>query len=238
MAKVHDRIKELRIAANMTQEELAAKMCATKGAVGNYETGKRTPNLEVLEAIADIFNVEIDYLVGRTNVLPEYSLEEQWIIECYRKTNKDTQAAVKTILRELTHEQIETKKELRIIPLFPAAAGPGEPIDGEVFDNYETDNEKADFAVRISGDSMEPEFSHGDIVLCKKKVPEIGEIAVMMVNGFLLVKQYIADNFGNIYLRSINRKRSNLDIDILASGNDSVQGWGTVIHKRIPLVEQ
>lgn len=41
-----------------------------------YETGAREPDFETLEAIADFFNVDIDYLLGRTNkttVLPESS---------------------------------------------------------------------------------------------------------------------------------------------------------------------
>ena len=41
-----------------------------------YETGAREPDFETLEIIADFFNVDIDYLLGRTNqttVLPESS---------------------------------------------------------------------------------------------------------------------------------------------------------------------
>ena len=41
-----------------------------------YETGAREPDFETLELIADFFNVDIDYLIGRTNqttVLPESS---------------------------------------------------------------------------------------------------------------------------------------------------------------------
>ena len=41
-----------------------------------YETGAREPDFETLETIADFFNVDIDYLLGRTNkttVLPESS---------------------------------------------------------------------------------------------------------------------------------------------------------------------
>lgn len=125
----------------------------------------------------------------------------------------------------------------RIIPLFPAAAGPDDLAEGEPFEEYETDNEKADFAVRISGDSMEPFFQHGEVVLCQKRIPNDGDIAVMSVNGAIVVKQYISA-YGNIYLRSLNRARKDRDIDILESGNYTVVGYGTVIHKRIPLVEQ
>lgn len=131
------------------------------------------------------------------------------------------------------------QKAVKIIPLFPAAAGPGEPMETTAFQEHEVDaDSKAQFAVRISGDSMEPELHDGEIVLCARRVPQIGEIAVIMVNGFLYVKQYIADSFGNIYLRSLNRQRKDLDVDIMASGNDTVTGYGVVIHRRVPLVRE
>lgn len=130
------------------------------------------------------------------------------------------------------------KRETKIIPLFVAAAGPGEPVADEGFDDYEVDADSdANFAVKISGDSMEPYLHDGEVVLCKRKRPEIGELAVIMVNGFLVVKQYITDGL-NIYLRSLNRNRKDLDVDIWSSGNDTVVGYGTVIFKKLPLVKQ
>ena len=91
--------------------------------------------------------------------------------------------------------------------------------------------------MKISGDSMEPYLHDGEVVLCKRKRPEIGDLAVIMVNGFLVVKQYITDGL-NIYLRSMNRNRKDLDVDIWSSGNDTVVGYGTVILKKLPLVRQ
>ena len=136
-----------------------------------------------------------------------------------------------------TGEAAETRT--KIIPLFPAAAGAGEPMATTAFQEYEVEaDSKAQFAVRVSGDSMEPELHDGEIVLCEKRRAKVGELAVIMVNGFLLVKQYIDDGFGNIYLRSLNRERKDLDYDILASGNDTVTGYGVVIHRHLPLVRQ
>lgn len=130
------------------------------------------------------------------------------------------------------------KRETKIIPLFVAAAGPGEPVPDEGFGDYEVGADSdANFAVKISGDSMEPYLHDGEVVLCKRKRPEIGELAVIMVNGFLVVKQYITDGL-NIYLRSLNRNRKDLDVDIWSSGNDTLVGYGTVIFKKLPLVKQ
>ena len=135
------------------------------------------------------------------------------------------------------HEAAKTK----IIPLLStaAAAGPGEMDTGLPWEKYTVPaDSKADFAVRISGDSMEPLLTDGQIVLCAEKTPQVGDITVMMVNGALLVKQFIGDGH-NIYLRSINRKRKDADVDIWESGNDTVVCYGTVImKKRPPLVDQ
>lgn len=131
------------------------------------------------------------------------------------------------------------RKPTRIIPLFPAAAGPGEPVDGEAFDDYEVDADSpAHFAVRISGDSMEPELHDGEVVLCERRMPERGEIAVLMVNGFLLVKQFVPGYNGQFYMISINRERAALDYVYIPSGTDTLTTFGTVIHRKIPISGQ
>lgn len=164
--------------------------------------------------------------------------EESALERKYNALDAHGKAVVDSVLDlELKRCTGPVKAAGRIIPLFPAAAGPDDLAEGEPFESYETDNDKADFAVRISGDSMEPFFQHGEVVLCQKRVPNDGDIAVMSVNGAIVVKQYISA-FGNIYLRSLNRARKDMDIDILESGNYTVVGYGTVICAKIPLVTQ
>lgn len=50
----------------MSQQELADALGISKSSINMYERGERQPNFEVLETIADFFNVDIDYLLGRT----------------------------------------------------------------------------------------------------------------------------------------------------------------------------
>lgn len=99
MGTFAERFKSLRIESNLTQEELALRLNVSKGAIGNYESGTRIPRTEDLEDIADFFNVETDYLLGRTNNRPDFTLEERWIIECYRNADNDTKTGIKAILR-------------------------------------------------------------------------------------------------------------------------------------------
>lgn len=57
--------KKLRVSAGYTQEELSKKLGISRSRIGMYETGSREPDFETLETIADFFNVDIDYLMGR-----------------------------------------------------------------------------------------------------------------------------------------------------------------------------
>lgn len=106
MATFAERFKQLREESGLTQEELARRLGVSKGTVGNYESGSRTPRkLDDLNSLADYFNVEIDYLLGRTNNRPEFSLEEQWVIFCYRNADEDTRNGIKSILRRFDPEE-------------------------------------------------------------------------------------------------------------------------------------
>ena len=94
------RLKELREGLKLTQAELAKRVQMSPGAIGNYESGARTPRLDDLEMLADYFNVPMDYLVGRTNERPKFTLEEEWLIRCYREADEDTKIGIKAIIRK------------------------------------------------------------------------------------------------------------------------------------------
>lgn len=68
MANFASTIKHLRTERGITQEQLAAMLKVSRSTIGMYETGSREPDFETCEAIADIFNVDMDYLMGRSNV--------------------------------------------------------------------------------------------------------------------------------------------------------------------------
>lgn len=68
MAKFSDRLKELRKAHGMSQSDLANVMGVTSSAVSQYERGVREPQLEMMEFLADYFNVDYNYLLGSEDV--------------------------------------------------------------------------------------------------------------------------------------------------------------------------
>lgn len=58
-------LKALREERNLTQAELARLTHLTVSAISMYENGKREPKFEILEMLADFFNVNMDILLGR-----------------------------------------------------------------------------------------------------------------------------------------------------------------------------
>ncbi|MBS4933613.1 MAG: helix-turn-helix transcriptional regulator [Clostridiales bacterium] len=58
-------LKYLRLRENLSQSELAEKLGVAKSTISMYEVGKREPDFETLEAIADLFNVDMNFLLGK-----------------------------------------------------------------------------------------------------------------------------------------------------------------------------
>ncbi|MED4840262.1 helix-turn-helix transcriptional regulator [Weizmannia sp. CD-2023] len=62
------RLSALRKQKGLSQYELADKLGYSRGQIANYEQGKREPDYETLQKIADFFDVTTDYLLGRTDI--------------------------------------------------------------------------------------------------------------------------------------------------------------------------
>jgi len=58
------RIRTMRKSRNMTQEDLARAIDQSPSSITMYETGRREPDLETLEALADVFNVTLGSIVS------------------------------------------------------------------------------------------------------------------------------------------------------------------------------
>lgn len=74
MGNFQNIFRKLRTSSNLTQNAIAEKLGISRSTIGMYETGAREPDFETLEKIADYFNVDTDFLLGRTNqttMLPE-----------------------------------------------------------------------------------------------------------------------------------------------------------------------
>ena len=61
------RLKELREKRGISQLKLAMDLGLTQNSVSRYESGMREADYKTLAALADYFNVSIDYLLDRTD---------------------------------------------------------------------------------------------------------------------------------------------------------------------------
>ena len=80
-----EKLKEIRRRDGITQLQAAKQLGVSLGAVGNWESGKRTPDADMLVQIADTFGVTVDYLLGRTEDSGSTSTETDRCIEQLRK---------------------------------------------------------------------------------------------------------------------------------------------------------
>ena len=186
MANFGSILKNLRVSREITQEQLASMLGVSRSAVGMYETGGRQPDFEMMETIADIFNVDMDYLMGRSPVERKHPL---------------TPPANKPIPKGFV-----PMPEMAQVPLIGSIAC-GTPITAE--QNIKSyigvpAAWRADFALECHGDSMAPAICDGDVV-CIRSQPEVeqGQIAAVRIGEEATLKhcyyqngvvQLIADN--------------------------------------------
>jgi transcriptional regulator with XRE-family HTH domain len=96
---VSENMKHLRKRFKITQNELAERLKISPSTVAMYERGYREPNIEMLQKMADIFSVDINYLLGykpKDNPTEEPKLTdgESAIIELFRQASPHHQEMI------------------------------------------------------------------------------------------------------------------------------------------------
>ena len=70
------RLREIREAKGMSQIEAAKQLNVSRQSYNFYENGKRDPDTQTLQRMAEFFNVSVDYLLGRdANLFPQFTLQ-------------------------------------------------------------------------------------------------------------------------------------------------------------------
>lgn len=105
-----DRIKTEATKRGMNLKELATKVGLSENAI--YKWNKQSPNVEILERVADYLNVSTDYLLGREDYWKEYdkNLGEDKLDSIRNKTDEANQAMelfAAHIDDDLTPEEME-----------------------------------------------------------------------------------------------------------------------------------
>ena len=63
-----DRLRELRTSKAISAIDLAQMLNKSESAIRMWESGRANPKTKTLWQMADIFNVSVDYMIGRTNI--------------------------------------------------------------------------------------------------------------------------------------------------------------------------
>jgi phage repressor protein C with HTH and peptisase S24 domain len=116
--------------------------------------------------------------------------------------------------RDAPEDKSEPPRLLRLYDI-PVSAGAGNFLDESGYEMIETPDyipAAADFALRVSGDSMEPLFQDGQVIWVKEhEVLNSGEIGIFTYSGDVYCKKLILDS-GKAYLRSLNPEYEDIDV--------------------------
>lgn len=76
MAKLKDRLKELRKKKNLTQAQVATFLGISESAYGYYEQGRNEPSLSTIKILSKEYGVTTSYLLGETNDIKDTNEEQ------------------------------------------------------------------------------------------------------------------------------------------------------------------
>lgn len=168
---VAESIRTMRQSRGWTQRDLAKRLGISHSTVAMWEIGKREPDFESLEALADEFNVPLSALTGGTD---ESKLPPGLI----------------PISSLISHK----------VPMLGSMAA-GEPVyDAEFPDVYVESPLQADFALKVKGDSMEPTYLDNDLVYVRQfpALPYGGAVVIVSIDDNVAIKHVTLQEDGII----------------------------------------
>lgn len=208
-----ERIRYYRESLGMEQKTLAKLLGITPNSICNWENGRSRPDVNLLPDICNALHITLYELFALEDPTIQYTAREQLLIDGYRQLSHGHQFTVDTLVETLiTVQQAEDCPEIRKLIFFERslAAGIGDPTEfedeGEPIFLYASDEiDRADCVFSVSGDSMEPDYHDGDLVLVQRipDAPDLdcGEIGAFIVGNETYIKEYQEDG-----LHSLNQK--------------------------------
>lgn len=159
------RLKSARKNAGLKQEDVGRAFGLGKSTISEWETGKRSPDIELIHDLALMLNTSVAYLLG----IDESSADNGYCLP----------------------ENVQPISELPMhrVPMIGEIAA-GQPILCE--QDYETvvpGPMGADFALTVRGDSMEPTYITGDIVYLRQQDDvDDGQVAAVIIDDEATLK--------------------------------------------------
>ena len=102
-------LKRLRKERGLSQQQLAAKISVSQQSINMYENHAVEPDIDTLIALADLFGMSVDALIGHTaNVESvELSPDERALLRGYRAVSEPERESIRLILRNYLDRDAE-----------------------------------------------------------------------------------------------------------------------------------
>ena len=204
-----DRIYELAHEKGISISALEKTLGLGNGIIGKWR--KQSPSCDKLKLVADYLNATIDYLLtGKKECSSTANLapDEHELLQYFKKLSDKSKGIVLGRAEQLAELEAPVVKEpepeqeptIQIKhSYYRVSAGTGfnlpEGDDWEMIDIPDTpEARRADFAITIKGNSMEPVYFDGDIVLVKQQpAVELGEIGIFNIENNGYIKKFGGD---------------------------------------------
>ena len=131
---IGQRIKEARKSAGLTQRELAEKAGTATGTIQQYELGKRQPRIEKFQAIADVLNVDVNWLMNgytlaqRDQAFRDFVKKRFSEVEVWKTRLDEIGQDLGKLNDEGQVEAVKRVKELTEIPRYQATPTRRSPV--------------------------------------------------------------------------------------------------------------
>lgn len=234
---IGDKIRERRLEIGLTQAQLSKLTNIKSTTISNYENNISSPSDENIYKLMEVLKCDANYLFEWEEIKDiSLSFSEKSHIKKYRILDKYGKKAIDDLLeteyeRCTTNAEEDEEQEIEIKhSYYKVSAGTGFNLGND--DEWETiyipdtlEAQKADFALTIQGDSMEPVYFDGDIVLVKEQSAiDIGQIGIFIIEGNGYIKKYGGDR-----LISLNAEYD--DIIFAEHDEDRIRCIGKVIGR-------
>ncbi|WP_339317970.1 helix-turn-helix transcriptional regulator [Paenibacillus sp. FSL R10-2734] len=117
MSDLGSKLKKARENKRFTQQEVAIKLGVTNGTISGYERNYRDPDTDILNRMADLYEVSLDWLNGRDKKENDsYSLPEEVILNVIKEAEAEYKVSlrddpvVESAVRDLIHNLAKMKK--------------------------------------------------------------------------------------------------------------------------------
>lgn len=205
------QLRIARIAKNLTQKQLADLIAAKHNSISNWENDLNRPDPDTIEAICRVLDITPNYLLGAKP--DDFSPEEKLLVNKYKELDDFGRQTVNIVIeRELeraaqakeaagTIEKLQRQAAAhstlsRLLSYYGKIAASGQHysfedmIRGMIQVPLTDENRHADYAIGISGNSMEPDFTEEDIVYVQKAAHlNKGEIGIFQKENCIYIKK-------------------------------------------------